>query len=69
MAECGRDTGANIFEESTRSRQGRKKKLDEYMDELYGLEFNDMVSFTLKQALDVHKVVVGWKYANTIQVH
>ena len=47
----------------------RKKKLDEYMDELYGLEFNDMVSFTLKQALDVHKVVVGWKYANTIQVH
>ena len=26
----------------------RKKKLDEYMDELYGLEFNDMVSLTFE---------------------
>lgn len=24
----------------------RKRKLDEYMDEIYGLDFNDMVSFT-----------------------
>jgi len=25
----------------------RKRKLDEYMDEVYGLEFNDMVGFLL----------------------
>lgn len=25
----------------------RKKKLDEYMDELYNLEFNDMVRYTI----------------------
>ena len=32
MELCGRD-----------AEEMRKKKLDEYMDELYNLEFNDMV--------------------------
>lgn len=29
----------------------RKKKLDEYMDELYGMEFNDIVSISINSAL------------------
>ena len=51
----------------------RKRKLDEYMDEIYGLDFNDMVSMRLLSVLIPRKhsdirVRAGRRYANSLQV-
>jgi hypothetical protein len=49
----------------------RKRKLDEYMDEVYGLEFNDMVGFILlhlwKSAFT--RVVAGRRIAYAFQIY
>jgi hypothetical protein len=50
----------------------RKRKLDEYMDEVYGLEFNDMVgvfSFYLLLKKIVDACGVGCGNAHALQIH
>jgi protein KRI1 len=49
----------------------RKRKLDEYMDEVYGLEFNDMVGFIVsplwKSAFT--RVIAGRRNAYAFQIY
>lgn len=48
----------------------RKRKLDEYMDELYGLDFNDMVnSLYLSSRPLTHFCIPGRRYAYAVQIH
>jgi protein KRI1 len=51
----------------------RKSKLDEYMDEVYALGFNDIVRFQYafagQKLPDTFIASVGRKHAHTLQVH
>lgn len=56
-------------EEWDGTEESRKRKLDEYMDELYGLEFNDMASTRCvrNQSITDHELA-GRRYANALQL-
>lgn len=49
----------------------RKRKLDEYMDELYGLEFNDIVSirsYSISCFANRCLAIIGCGHSHSVQV-
>jgi protein KRI1 len=52
----------------------RKRKLDEYMDEIYGLDFNDVVgfshpfSFSVSQKCPFLLTLLGWRPSHAFQI-
>lgn len=58
-------------EEWDGTEETRKQKLDQYMDELYELEFNDVVSSQHSAICGRILIVytIGRRHANTLQVH
>jgi hypothetical protein len=51
----------------------RKRKVQEYMDEVYGMDFNDMVPFAVTSSSRLLPVLteapLGWRSAYALQLH